>query len=188
MEVEEVVDLHAIDGGDGGAAVLGFEAEPAVPRADVEHAPAVQVGGDREVGETLAQTGEGVDAFDDGAVGELEAVIPALGGQLFAMVLAAAVVTGGLGVHGLDDVEWAKLVACAGGASFSPVRWLTLLSNKQGFFPDPYTQNGSRTLEADRDLILSSAGSTAGKRSAFLAQARPALILWKDAARMVEAA
>ena len=79
MNLEESGDFDAVDSDDVGAAALGFEAEPAVPRAGVEETLAGEVGGDGELAPTPLEGVEGNDAFEVGAVRQVEAVIPALG-------------------------------------------------------------------------------------------------------------
>src|SRR5882724_4035821 len=82
MHREVVRHLLAIHRRDIRAAALRFEAEPSVPRADIEHALSGEVGGDGEALPALAlplQRHHAIDAF--------EAVIPALRVEFFAEIV-----------------------------------------------------------------------------------------------------
>ena len=68
---------------------FGLKAEPAVPGADIEHALAAQIFGNRIARVAFFLNRERHVSVDDGAVGELEAVIPAFGGQILAEVQSA---------------------------------------------------------------------------------------------------
>ena len=68
------------------AVALRFKAEPSVPRADVEHALAAQIFGDRIAGVALFLHRERHVSVDHGAVRKLEAVIPAFGEQVLAEI------------------------------------------------------------------------------------------------------
>src|ERR1039457_3767488 len=90
MQLDEVWRLEAVDGRDAGAAPFRLEAEPAVPRADVQHALAAQVVGNGEPRKALPQARQRIHAVDQTAVGQLETVIPTLFGQLLAVILPFA--------------------------------------------------------------------------------------------------
>ena len=72
-----------------GAVALGFEAEPAVPGADVEHAFAVEVGGKGNAHSGGSGSRE-CCVLEAGPVGQFEAVIPAALGEFLAEVPSAA--------------------------------------------------------------------------------------------------
>ena len=74
---KEMGPLGRIDGDDRRAAALHFEAEPAVPGADIEHSFAAQVEGDGELREPPALLLDALDSGDHGPVGQLNAVIVA---------------------------------------------------------------------------------------------------------------
>src|SRR4051794_20457883 len=67
---------------------LGFVAEPAVPGADIEHAPAGETGGNGKAGVAVTQRVDAIVALDARTVGQFEAVIPALFGEFLGEVLA----------------------------------------------------------------------------------------------------
>src|ERR1035438_7989830 len=90
MQLDEVWRLEAVDGRDAGAAPFRLEAEPAVPRADVQHALAAQVFGNGEPREALPQARQRIHAVDQTAVGQFETVIPTLFGQFLAVILPFA--------------------------------------------------------------------------------------------------
>src|ERR1039457_5800865 len=90
MQLDEVWRLEAVDGRDAGAAPFRLEAEPAVPRADVQLALAAQVFGNGEPREALPQARQRIHAVDQTAVGQFETVIPTLFGQFLAVILPFA--------------------------------------------------------------------------------------------------
>ena len=83
----ELLQLEAVHGDDIRAPALQLEAAPAGPRANVEDAPAAQVLGDGESVEPLTQLLDAVEALDEAAVGEFDAMEPALPGQVSHLVL-----------------------------------------------------------------------------------------------------
>jgi len=79
----EALEGSGIHGGNLGTAAFEFESEPAIPCADIEGALAMQIGGDGELSEAMAENFEGLKAGDDAAIGQLHAVIPAEAGEFF---------------------------------------------------------------------------------------------------------
>src|ERR1035438_7385321 len=74
VQVQIVRLLLAIHGCHSGAAALGFETEPAVPGADIEHALASEIGWDGKAGPAFALPFQAHVAVDQCPIGQLEAV------------------------------------------------------------------------------------------------------------------
>ena len=81
------------------SAALHFEAEPAVPGADVEHALAGQVGWNRMAVDPLAKLRHGLQARKNRPVRQFDRVVAAQARKILAQ---ADNCFGGLGVFGLD--------------------------------------------------------------------------------------
>ena len=81
VHVLVVGNFVAIHRGHLGAAAFGFKAEPAIPGTDIEHALAAEDGRNREPRPTRLLPLQAHAAFDDAAVRQLEAVVPALSGE-----------------------------------------------------------------------------------------------------------
>src|SRR5512132_3163604 len=86
MDIEKAGELDAIDRGYGSSVAFRFEAEPSVPRADIQQPLATQVIGNRELRIAPFLLRDGHEPVDEGTVRQLEAVIPALRGELFAEI------------------------------------------------------------------------------------------------------
>src|SRR6185369_9952812 len=81
--------LDAIDGDGLGPVAFRLEAEPSIPRADIEHTLAMEIGRDWIACIALFLHRQRHVSVDDGAVRKLEAVIPAFGGQVLAEIESA---------------------------------------------------------------------------------------------------
>src|ERR1035438_3667534 len=90
LNFQEIGNFHAIDRRHLGAVKLRFEAEPAVPCPDVQHALPRQIRGNRKSLVPLPQPVNLVESLDPRSVRQLETVIPALLGKLLAEVLTPA--------------------------------------------------------------------------------------------------
>jgi len=73
--LEKRVEGHAIHRDDFRAAPLAFEAEPAVPGADIEDAPAAQIFRQAEQAETPAKMLDGLEAREHAAVRQFDGVV-----------------------------------------------------------------------------------------------------------------
>src|SRR5471030_1061253 len=78
MDVEVMRNLHAVYRSHFSAVALRLEAEPAVPRADVQNPLARQVGWNRVAFPPFALPNQVHDTLDHGAIRQFEAVVPAL--------------------------------------------------------------------------------------------------------------
>ena len=97
VQLQVIGELDAIDGGDGSPMPFGFEAEPAVPGADIEQTPAGKIGRNGEPRPALPFPFQGHASFNALAIGEFEAVVPAL---LLGELAAEIVLPPALVAHG----------------------------------------------------------------------------------------
>ena len=90
--LEKGVEFDAIHGHDVGAAPFAFEAEPAVPGADIEHALAAQIFRETEKAQAPAEVFHGLQAGEHAAIGEFDRVVPEAFGDALGELLHAAVI------------------------------------------------------------------------------------------------
>src|SRR5437773_12394774 len=87
VQVVVIGNFVAIHRSHLGAAAFRFKAEPPIPGANIEYALTAEDRRNREPRPTRALPSQAHDAFDDAAVRQLEAVVPASSGEFRAKVV-----------------------------------------------------------------------------------------------------